>query len=116
MPLLRIQTSRNIPEQGREALMRALSKAMAEGLGKQEKYVMVTVQPALSMIMSGSDAPSVLGELRSVGSFTGEQTSALSRTLCDLLSKKLDVPTDRIYINFEGVTPTHWGYDGKTFG
>jgi phenylpyruvate tautomerase PptA (4-oxalocrotonate tautomerase family) len=112
MPLLRIQTSMTVPTQGREALMRALSETLAEVLGKPEKYVMVTVQPAVPMLMAGEPDPAVLAELRSVGAFAAEQTASLSRALCDLLSKRLDVPTERIYINFEGFEPTHWGYDG----
>jgi phenylpyruvate tautomerase PptA (4-oxalocrotonate tautomerase family) len=53
MPLLKLQTTAAFSDDKRKALLAALSKIVAEAIGKPEDYVMVTVSQA-AILMSGN--------------------------------------------------------------
>jgi phenylpyruvate tautomerase PptA (4-oxalocrotonate tautomerase family) len=114
MPLVRVQLS--TPAQDEQALMKALSSAVAGALGKPEAYMMVVLEPPARLLMGGSEGPAALVEVRSVGSISGAQAAALSAKICELITKHAAVPGERTYLNFAGVPGAMWGHDGATFG
>jgi phenylpyruvate tautomerase len=114
MPLARITTSKaSSPEIG-QSLLAALSRLVAERLGKPEEYVMTCLVHA-PMTFAGSGQPCALLELKSIGRFQPQQTRELSAALCALLAEHLAIPSSRIYIEFSDVTGYLWGHDGETF-
>lgn len=115
MPLLKLETTVVLPEDKRKALLAALSKAVAEGIGKPEQYVMVSAGPA-AMVMSGKAGDAAFVDIRSIGGLTGNVTRKLSQRICELLTDSLGVPPDRVYLNFTDVEAGHWGWNGSTFG
>lgn len=114
MPLLRIETNVALDTSNAEALVAQASQAVAGGLGKPERYVMVTVQSAVPMVMAGTAEPAAFLDLRSIGLPDGK-TEALSQALCGLIESAIGVPRDRVYINFADVPRSHWGWNGGTF-
>ena len=40
----------------------------------------------------------------------------MTKAFCDLISKRTGIPSNRIYIGFDDVKATAWGWNGKTFG
>ena len=95
-------------------LLGQCSRAVAQMLGKPERYVMVTIESGAAMLFAGSEAPCAYLELKSLG-LPEEQTAKFSQTLCQLLSTELTVPTERIYIEFSSPAPKLWGWDSGTF-
>ena len=116
MPMIRIQTSIAVDEEKQDGLINALSSAVAELLGKPESYMMVILQPETIMMMSGTAEASALVEVRSVGSISEEESKNLSGKISEILGKTIGVGAGRIYLNFQGVPGTMWGFDGRTFG
>lgn len=114
MPLLRIETNVSLEPSDAEALVAQASQAVAGGLGKPERYVMVTLQPGTPMAMAGAAEPAAFLDLRSIGLPDGK-TEPLSKALCQLMENAIGVPPDRVYINFADVPRTHWGWNGGTF-
>ena len=53
-------------------------------------------------------------ELESIG-LSAERTGDFSRDLCGLLSRRLGMPADRIYIEFTDAERHLWGRNGATF-
>ena len=51
MPLLKLETTVALSDDKRKALLMALSKIVAETIGKPEQYVMVAASPAV-IVMS----------------------------------------------------------------
>ena len=114
MPLLKIQTNQTIDETTATALIRDASASVAELLGKPERYVMVSLEHNPDMLFGGSDDPLAYLELKSIG-LPESMTTDLSSSLCGLLNRSLDLPADRIYIEFADAARHMWGWNGGTF-
>ena len=114
VPYLLIQTNREPDADAAAALRQAASRQVAEDLGKPEGYVMVALMPGVDMQFGGSTEPLAYLELKSIG-LPRERTKALSASLCDLAGSHLDVPPERIYIEFADAERGMWGTNRTTF-
>lgn len=114
MPLLKIQTNVEIPNNQRHTLLTQTSSATASILGKPEAYVMVTLELNPDMLFAGSAAPLAYLELKSIG-LPEAETKTLSHALYQLVSNQLGVQADRIYIEFSNAERHMWGWNGGTF-
>jgi phenylpyruvate tautomerase PptA (4-oxalocrotonate tautomerase family) len=114
MPLLKIQTNTPMDAEKMKALAVSASRAVADMLGKPERYVMVSVEANPAMVFAGSDDPLAYLELKSIG-LPGNKTGEFSATLAALLGQHLALPADRVYIEFADAPRTMWGWDGGTF-
>ena len=83
-------------------------------LGKPERYVMISLDPACSMLFAGEEAPLAYLELKSIG-LPGDQTRTFSADLCRLVSEEIGVPAERIFIEFTDAPRSMWGWNGATF-
>ena len=115
MPLLKLEITASLSDDKRKALLAALSKIVAEAIGKPEDYVMVTVSQA-AILMSGKPGEAAFVDLRSIGGLSHEVNRQLSQKLCRLLHESLGVPESRVYLNFTEVAASNWGWKGATFG
>lgn len=115
MPLLSVTSSAPLDRNSAQNILGRLSKAVAEGLGKPERYVAASFSSAVSLLFGGSAEPACIAELANVGELTPGQTERLSRMLCTLLAEHVAVPADRIYVVFREVAPQHWGHSDGTF-
>lgn len=114
MPYLKIQTNQVLDETAQLALMKKASATIAEQLGKPENYVMVTIQPAQSMLFAGTDGPLAYLELKSIG-LPESATKDLSHSLCALMAQELNIEINRTYIEFADAPRHMWGWNGDTF-
>jgi phenylpyruvate tautomerase PptA (4-oxalocrotonate tautomerase family) len=112
MPLINLRTSLSVVENP-EALLRALSATLAEQTGKPEAYVMTLLDTSVPMTFGGSSAPSAYVEIKSIGAL---RPPAMTAVFCDLISEHTGIPADRIYVAFEDVKASSWGWNGRTFG
>jgi phenylpyruvate tautomerase PptA (4-oxalocrotonate tautomerase family) len=117
MPLIQLDTSFSIPDQSRkQAIARMLSQIAAQGTGKPEQYVMAGVHDNVAMTMSGASGPCALITVKAVGGLSKSVNQAIAGKVSQLLQKELSISQDRIYVIFEELAPTHWAWEGKTFG
>lgn len=114
MPYLKIQSNQYIEEPAADDLISTASRLVAEQLGKPERYVMVALEPPVSMIFAGSRDPLAYLELKSIG-LPESKTAALSQALCQLIQDKLAVPPERTYIEFSDAPRAMWGWNSDTF-
>ena len=114
MPLLKIQTNEAIDLDRQKTLAGKASQQVAAMLGKPERYVMVSIEHNPAMLFGGSDEPLAYLELKSIG-LPESKTTELSRGLADLLGAELDLPSERIYIEFADAPRAMWGWNGGTF-
>ena len=115
MPFLAIATNVQITAQTEDILLKEGSRVVASGTGKPEQYVLVRVRGGRPLLFAGTDAPAAFMEVKSIG-FPPHGVKVLTSALCDLITKHLGVPGDRIYIVFEDVKASMWGHDGELFG
>ncbi len=114
MPVLKIQTNVEIPEDAKKNLLRDASTKVAAVLGKPERYVMVIMEPNPQMLFAGDNSPLAYLELKSIG-LPIDRTSEISEVLCNLINQKLSITADRIYIEFSNAERHMWGWSGGTF-
>lgn len=115
MPLIKVQTSVSQPEQSAAvALLKDLSAALAQQLGKPESYVMTALEANVPMTFAGTTDPVCYMEIKSIG-LPSSKTQTLSQEFCQKINQSLNIPTDRIYIEFADAPRNMWGWNGKTF-
>jgi phenylpyruvate tautomerase len=114
MPLLKIQTNVGVPEGKRDALLKKVSRAVAQQLCKPEQYMMVSLEAERLMVFAGTSEPAAFMDLRAIGLPAGK-TGELTASLCDLAKAELGVAKERVYINFTDVPANQWGWNGETF-
>ena len=114
MPLLKLETTVELSEDHRKKLLPALSKIVAETIGKPEQYAMVSASTA-AMVMSGKAGAAAFVDVRSIGGLSPEVNRRLSQGICRLLKVALGVASDRVYLNFTDVAAGNWGWNGESF-
>lgn len=114
MPLLKIQTNAILDADAGKSLVAEASRAVAAMLGKPERYVMVSLEPAKTMAFGGDSSPLAYLEMKSIGLPQG-RTAEFSKALCKLMNSALGVSADRVYIEFADAQGSMWGWNGGTF-
>ena len=112
MPLIQINTSSKSVVND-DLLQKEVSKMIADLTGKPENYVMTMMQRDLKMTFAGSDEPCCFIKVKSIGSLSPR---SMSKSLCDLITSKTNINTNRIYIEFSDVKASNWGFNSSTFG
>ncbi|MDD5228426.1 MAG: phenylpyruvate tautomerase MIF-related protein [Methylococcales bacterium] len=113
MPYTKLNTNVEIADKPK--ILRQLSQLLAKETSKPESYVMVEIAHNPNMLFAGTSDPLAYFECKSIG-LTEKQAKVLSASLCQLLNAELQIPTDRIYIEFSNAPAAFWGYNGSTFG
>lgn len=114
MPLLSLTTNVPLPTAQQDSLLAQLSQSTARMLGKPESYVMVKVEFASTMLFAGTSEPLAYLELKSIG-LPEEMTADFSQALCKSVTDVLNIPPQRIYIEFANASRHMWGWDARTF-
>ena len=112
MPLINIFTSKKDITNSEEFLQQ-ISRKLSSLTGKPEKYVMALLQTNVPMTFSAGLEPCCYVEIKSIGAI---DSSRMSEEFCKLISEKLEIPSERVYLSFEDIPPRLWGWDGRTFG
>jgi phenylpyruvate tautomerase len=114
MPLLKLETSQPLDAQKCAALLPALSRIVAESIGKPEEYVMATINHT-SILMSAKSGHAAFVDVRSIGGLSRTVNQQISKKVCSLLAQNLGIPPERVYLNFTNVEAENWGWNGNTF-
>lgn len=115
MPYLNLQTNVTLINDQSSQLTEKLSQLLVETTGKPERYVMVSVEENKNMRFGGSSMPLAYLECKSIG-LTPAQAKKISSEVAKQLFSELQIPADRIYIEFSDCAPEFWGWNGSTFG
>ena len=117
MPLIELDTSCDLSDAGKkQTLTKTLSALAAKEIGKPERYVMACVRDKAAMTMSGDSDACALVPVKSIGGLTRPVNQALSARIAQTLQEELAIAPDRVYVTFQELAPTHWGFNGNTFG
>jgi phenylpyruvate tautomerase PptA (4-oxalocrotonate tautomerase family) len=114
MPLLKIETNQAVAADAQQRLISKASAQVAAMLGKPESYVMVSLQLNPAMLFGGSDEPLAYLELKSIG-LPEARAAEFSQGLAELMNAELNLPPDRVYIEFADAPRAMWGWNGGTF-
>jgi phenylpyruvate tautomerase len=114
MPYFSIETNHTIAPSSQGNLMKETSAFIAEMLAKPESYVMVAIKPELPLFFGGSDDPAAFVRLKSIG-LSKERCTEYSEKICSFVEQELEVPPERIFIDFKNLERDMFGWNGKTF-
>ena len=115
MPFLKLTTNTSIVDEQKTQLLTQLSQLLANETGKPERYVMIEIGEDKSMLFGGTPNPLAYLECKSIG-LTGKQAKSLAAALCRSIENTLQIPPDRVYIEFSNCPSDLWGWNGSTFG
>ena len=111
MPLLNISTNKKVKNE--QILLEKASDFISSLLNKPEKFVMVKLTDSLPMYFAGTDESCCFVEIKSIGSL---DPSKMSKPICEFINVELEIPNERIYINFQDIDSDMWAWNSKTFG
>ena len=114
MPYLKLDTNLELDNKTTQDLISKSSVKLATLLGKPESYVLIHINSGQTMMIAGSTDPLAYIELKSIG-LTRDQTPSLSTLLCEFIAEELNIPANRIYIEFTDIPREMWGWDNRTF-
>ena len=116
MPLVQVFRSEQTKDPDDASnFLRRVTEIVAAELGKDPRWVMVNLMPAIPMSMGGEPGPTAYFELKSIGQMSEAQTAKLSAALCTLIRDECEVPIDRVYIEFKDAERHLWGWNAQTF-
>tara|TARA_Y100000739_G_scaffold215331_1_gene209880 strand:- start:62 stop:394 length:333 start_codon:yes stop_codon:yes gene_type:complete len=110
MPFINIATSACVYD--KKTFLEDITSLISSLTNKSKRFVMAKLEDELQMYFD-SNANCCFLEIKSIGSLN---PSEISKPICDFIHEKIGVSTDKIYIYFEDVSPSMWGWNGKTFG
>ncbi len=112
MPFFKISTSKTLTGETKNTAIKAMHKLVAKELGKPDKFIMTAIQAEMVMHFGETDDAAAFVEFKSIGL---PDTKKLAAAICDLVQQYLDLPPDRVYIEFTDEPRDKFGYNGTTF-
>lgn len=76
---------------------------------------MVSFKKVDGMMFGGSEEPCAFCHLASIGRIGPDTNPKLSKSISEVLNKYLQVPANRVYIQFYDSEGSNFGYNGSTF-
>lgn len=114
MPFLKLSTNKQLSRDKKQQLLRDLTALLSKDLNKPEKYIMIDCEDDKDIVFANSEDLLVFMELRSIR-LPEDKTGELSKSLSNFVKNNLEIPADRIFINFFNIQPHMWGFNAGTF-
>ncbi len=114
MPYFNIDTNQDLDPDSIREIMQKASAFVAALLGKPESFVMVSMRSDVPLTFGGTHDPAAFVRLKSIG-LPKEQCSEFSERICEFVLQELGVAKDRIFIDFQDLERSLFGWSGKTF-
>lgn len=113
MPFIDVKTNQKMDDKVKEVIKAELGQAIKTIPGKSETWLMVNLEPECSLYFQGSDEPAVFVDIKIYGHASSDSYNQLTKKITSLLSQKLNVREDRIYVCY--METENWGFAGENF-
>ena len=110
MPFINIATSAKI--KNKKKLLDEITILISSLTNKSKRFVMAKIEDDSEMYFE-DESPCCFIEIKSIGSIN---PSEITKPIFNFIYEKIGIPVDKIYIRFEDVSASMWGWNGKTFG
>lgn len=114
MPVLTVNTNVSSSKVPKDFKSKA-TDVVAQSLGKPASYVAIHVNASQDISFGGSDEPTALCELMSIGALSTSSNKKHSKNIMGLLKESLGIEPSRIYITFSDANKSNIGFNGTTF-
>ena len=113
MPYISIKTPKEISADKATEIKTMLGKAIGILPGKTERWLMVSFEKQDYIYFAGDNAPSAIIEVSLFGKADSGHYEKMTGEICEIISDKLDIPKDRIYVKYSETQ--NWGWNGSNF-
>ena len=114
MPFISTKTTKSLTPDLERILKEAYGDAITLLPGKTEKWLMLSFDGDAHMAFHGDmESDMAFLTVSLVGSASNEAYDALTKRLCEIMTKELGIPADMVYIKYEEID--HWGFNGFNF-
>ena len=110
MPYICISTS--VALDNKKKLLEEISILISSLTNKSKRFVMAKLDNDSQMYFD-DETDCCFIEIKSIGSINPVN---MVKPICNFINSYTGIPLDKIYISFEDISPTMWGWNGKTFG
>ena len=110
MPYINISTSEKVDN--KKKLLEEITILISSLTNKSKRFVMARLEDNSEMYFEDESSCCFL-HIKSIGSLN---PSEMAKPISDFIYKKIGIPKDKIYISFEDVPISMWGWNGRTFG
>ncbi|CAI5719864.1 hypothetical protein KXD40_006577 [Peronospora effusa] len=109
-----VQVTSNVSSNGIKEVnvMATISKTLAHALDKSEQVVMVHLELDTFMYFQATHAPCAMIHVRSIGKVDMHFNPTTASALTETVSKELQIPVDRIFMNIDDVQRSNWAKGG----
>jgi phenylpyruvate tautomerase PptA (4-oxalocrotonate tautomerase family) len=98
-----------------EVLHQEIRGVVAQCIGKSEDFVLTIFNPNTSMQFGAKAGISAYCEVKNVGALSRDTTDKIASFITEILSTKLKISPEQLYIEFQESERHLWGWNGKTF-
>ena len=113
MPFIDVKLSKKITDEQKEQLKSDLGKSVSL-LHKPESYLMVGICDGYDLYFAGNKlANGAYVSVSAFGRVNPSDTQKMTASICDILSKRLSVAGNNVYVTYEGIE--NWGWNGSNF-
>lgn len=114
MPYMKARISNSITPGQEENLKSRLGKIIELIPGKTESWLMVDIEDNCHLYFKGNqNAPSAYIKVEVFGQVEAVHCQKMTAAICSLFEEEVRIPSDRIYITYEGISD--WGWNGNNF-
>ena len=110
MPYINVSTSAKVKD--KKKLLEDIAILVSSLTNKSKRFVMARLEDNSEMYFEDESSCCFL-EIKSMGSLN---PSEMAKPISDFVYEKMGIPKDKIYISFEDVPGSMWGWNGKNFG
>lgn len=113
MPFINTKTSQPISPEAELRLKNDLGKAIECLKGKSESWLMLGFEGNQKIWFQGTNDPAAMVFVDIFGSAADKDYQELTKQICTILNKELQIPQNRIYVKYS--ENAHWGWNGGNF-
>jgi len=116
MPTFILHTNlKTIDPPTKEVLHQEIRGIIARCIGKSEDFVLTILNPNSSMRFGAKAGISAYCEVKNVGVLSPDTTNQITGFITEILSTRLKISPEQLYIEFQESERHLWGWNGKTF-
>lgn len=114
MPFIETKTTVKISEEQERELKAEYGRAIELISGKSEEWLMLDFVGGERMAFKGTTEPDIaMLDVHIFGRATDGEYARLTEKLCEIASRILGIPKNRIYVKY--TESEHWGWNGFNF-
>ncbi|MDF2877129.1 MAG: hypothetical protein K0S30_225 [Clostridia bacterium] len=114
MPYIDSKVTVSLTEEKKDVLKTELGKIISLIPGKSEDFLMVGFDDNYSLYFKGNKLDfGAFVEVKIFGATPQASLDAVTKEICMLYSRELDISADCIYVKYEEVST--WGWNGNNF-